>query len=102
MPQNAAGIRNEPPPSEPSDIGTVPAATAAADPALDPPAVRVTSHGLRVTPYNGELDEAFQPVSGVVFLPTMMAPAASIRCTAGEVSDDRGEFSYSLLPRRVR
>ena len=42
-------MRNEPPPSEPSVIGTLPAATAAADPQLEPPAVRVGSQGLRVT-----------------------------------------------------
>ena len=86
MPQNDAGMRIEPPPSEPSEIGTVPAATAAAEPELDPPAVFDGSHGFRVTPYSGELEEAFHPVSGVVFLPTMIAPASSMRCTAGEFS----------------
>jgi hypothetical protein len=49
-PQNDAGTRIEPPPSEPSEIGTVPAATAAADPQLEPPVVRDGSHGLRVMP----------------------------------------------------
>jgi hypothetical protein len=36
-PQIAAGIRREPPPSLPWANGTRPAATAAADPLLDPP-----------------------------------------------------------------
>lgn len=36
-PQIAAGIRSEPPPSLPWASGTRPAATAAADPLLDPP-----------------------------------------------------------------
>jgi hypothetical protein len=40
----------EPPPSLPCAAGTAPAATIAADPPLDPPALRVTFHGLRVGP----------------------------------------------------
>jgi hypothetical protein len=37
-PQNDAGIRIEPPPSDPGAIGTMPDATAAAEPPLEPPA----------------------------------------------------------------
>ncbi len=37
IPQNDAGSRIEPPVSEPSAQGTIPAATAAADPPLEPP-----------------------------------------------------------------
>ncbi len=47
-PQQLDGIRIEPPPSEPSAIGQRPAATAAADPPLEPPAVLLTSQGFRV------------------------------------------------------
>ena len=50
IPQKAAGIRSDPPPSLPSVSGTVPDATAAAEPELEPPVVRETSHGLRVVP----------------------------------------------------
>ena len=39
-PQNAAGCRTEPPVSEPSAIGTMPAATAAAEPPDEPPGTR--------------------------------------------------------------
>ena len=39
-----------PPPSEPWATGTIPAATAAAAPPLDPPGVRSSAHGLRVAP----------------------------------------------------
>ena len=39
-PQHDAGIRIEPPPSLPCATGTIPAATAAAAPPLDPPGVR--------------------------------------------------------------
>ena len=51
-PQNDDGIRIEPPPSVPSANGTIPAATAAAEPPLEPPGVRPRSHGLRVSPYS--------------------------------------------------
>ena len=47
-PQSAAGTRIEPLVSEPSVSGTSPAATAAAEPPDDPPAIRVESWGLRV------------------------------------------------------
>ncbi len=46
-------MRIEPPPSLPSASGTRPAATAAADPALDPPVVRSGFHGLRVVENSG-------------------------------------------------
>ena len=49
-PQNAAGIRIDPPPSVAVAIGTTPALTAAADPPLDPPGDSSKFQGLRVTP----------------------------------------------------
>ena len=49
-PQNAAGIRIEPPASVPSATGPTPLATAAAPPPLEPPGVKLGSQGLRVTP----------------------------------------------------
>ena len=57
------------------------AATAAADPPLDPPGIRVGSHGFRVAP-NAEfsVDEPIANSSQFV-LPTMTAPAASSRST---------------------
>src|SRR3954452_15901733 len=45
-PQQLAGIRMDPPPSEPWATGTRPAATAAAAPPEEPPAIRVRSHGV--------------------------------------------------------
>ena len=50
MPQNAAGTRIDPFVSLPSVSGTMPAATAAADPPEEPPATRSGSCGLRVGP----------------------------------------------------
>ena len=49
-PQHEAGIRTEPPPSEPCAAATIPAATAAPDPPDDPPEVRSRFQGLRVGP----------------------------------------------------
>ena len=68
--------------SEPSASGTIRAATAAADPPLDPPGVRSSAHGLRVGP-NAEfsVDDPIANSSQLV-LPTMTAPAATSRSTA--------------------
>jgi hypothetical protein len=49
-PQFEAGIRIEPPPSLACAIGTIPAATAAPEPPLEPPGVRVVSQGFFVAP----------------------------------------------------
>src|SRR5208337_2868357 len=46
-PQHAEGIRTEPPPSLPCATGCNPAATADADPPLEPPAVCSRFHGFR-------------------------------------------------------
>jgi hypothetical protein len=47
-PQADAGIRIEPPASVPCASGAIPAATAAAEPPLEPPGERSSAHGLRV------------------------------------------------------
>ena len=52
-PVKPAGVRIEPPPSLAVQNGVRPALTAAAEPPLDPPGVRLVSHGLRVTPSAG-------------------------------------------------
>src|SRR5438309_6928210 len=82
VPHIAEGIRIEPPVSDPSASGTIPAATAAADPPLDPPGMRSVAHGLRTGP-NAEfsLDDPIANSSQLV-LPTTTAPAASSRATA--------------------
>jgi hypothetical protein len=49
-PQNATGILKDPAKSDPSANGTIPTATAAADPPLEPPLVNVSSFGLFVLP----------------------------------------------------
>ena len=50
IPQKAAGRMTEPLVCEPMAAGTMPAATAAAEPLDDPPGVRVESCGFRVFP----------------------------------------------------
>ena len=47
-PQQEAGMRIDPPPSEPMAKGLTPVATDAADPALEPPEVSSVFHGFRV------------------------------------------------------
>src|SRR5919109_1270594 len=88
-PQNAAGCRTEPPVSEPSATGTISRATAEAEPPDDPPATRVRSCGLCVTP-NAEfsVDEPIANSSRFV-LPTMIAPAARSRRTTVASKGDR-------------
>src|SRR4051794_6929657 len=77
----AAGIRIEPAPSEPSATGTIPAATAAADPPEDPPGVYSRFQGLRVAPKAGPSVNGHCPSSQALVLPTITAPAARNRRT---------------------
>ena len=50
MPQNAAGLRSEPPVSLPVQSGTIPVASATAEPPDDPAADFVGSNGFPVAP----------------------------------------------------
>src|SRR5688500_15653336 len=75
-PQALAGTRMEPPPSPAWPTGTMPDATAAPDPPLDPPDDRSVSHGLRVGPYTSGSAVGWRPSSGVLVLPTSTNPAA--------------------------
>ena len=80
-PQQADGIRIEPPPSPPSPNATSPAATAAAVPPLEPPGDLRVSHGLRVMPCATDSVNGHCPNSGMFVLPTTTAPAARSRRT---------------------
>src|SRR5947208_15263112 len=64
--QKLAGVRTEPPKSVPWATGTMPAATATADPPDDPPEVSAGSNGLRVGPHNLLVQTAPKPNSGVL------------------------------------
>src|SRR6266704_3402348 len=75
-PHNEAGWRTDPPVSEPSATGTIPAATAAAEPPDDPPGTREVSQGFFTGP-NAEFsfDDPIANSSQLV-LPITTAPAA--------------------------
>src|SRR5947209_19187920 len=92
-PQCAAGIRIEPPVSEPIAPSAAPAATAAPDPPLDPPGLRSRSHGLRAggvyTPHAN---------SCVAVLPMTIAPAARKRATAVASARAGATPSYTTEP----
>ena len=80
-PQHAAGIRVEPPPSLACAMGTMPAATAVAEPPDEPPLVRAGSQGLRVGPKRLVLVHGRMPHSGSVVEPTTTKPASFRRRT---------------------
>ena len=68
--------------SLPNSSPVSPAASAAADPPDEPPAPRVTSHGLFVVPYTALYDWKSARDIGTLVLPKITAPAARSRATA--------------------
>ena len=81
MPQNEAGLRKEPPVSEPVQTGSMSVASAAADPPDEPPALSMGLNGLPVAPHTGLRLLEPAPNSGTLVLPTTTAPAARTRPT---------------------
>src|SRR5260363_118580 len=75
-PQQAAGMRMEPPPSLPAAIGTTPEATAAAAPPLEPPDTCAAFQGLLTRPKARESDTPFSASSGRFVLPKITRPAS--------------------------
>src|SRR5438477_7720521 len=69
-------------------MGTMPAATAAAEPPLDPLVERPRSHGLRVGPNNTPSHDGDIPNSGVADFPMITSPACSNRRTISDVEVD--------------
>src|SRR4051794_9247055 len=63
----------------------MPAATAAADPPLEPLVERSRSHGLRVGPNSRPSHDGDSPNSGVADLPMIANPARSNRRTSSDV-----------------
>ncbi|MNC84845.1 hypothetical protein D3C83_04130 [compost metagenome] len=80
-PHFAAGMRSEPPVSEPVHTGSMSQASATADPPDEPPALRLGSKGLPVAPHTTLRELAPAPNSGTLVLPTTTAPAARTRAT---------------------
>ncbi len=91
-PQHAAGIRIDPPPSEPVAHGTMPAATAAAEPPEEPPGVRAESQGLRVTPLAALAVHGKIISSGTFVIPIGIAPAARRRRTTSPSAASAGGY----------
>ena len=87
IPQKQAGIRIEPPVSLPSASGTIPVASAAAEPPLDPPGTRSEFQGFSVLPSLAFWVVIPQPNSWERVAPTTIAPAFRHRATA-IASDD--------------
>ena len=83
------------PPLHGRALGHRPAASAAAAPPLDPPGVRVVSHGLRHAPFSSDSVTATVPNSGVFVLPMIVKPAErSLRTTEASAT---GTFSAKAL-----
>ena len=74
-PQHDAGMRIEPPPSLALAAGTMPAATAAAEPPEEPPGVRAGSQGLRLGPWSAGSVVEHRPFSGELVRPQLISPA---------------------------
>ena len=83
-PVYAAGMRMDPAPSLAEAAPTRPAATAAAEPPLEPPGVRPVSHGLRVSPVASLSVNPQIASSGRLVTPNTIAPASRSRCTCTE------------------
>src|ERR1700733_14869259 len=83
-PQQAAGMRIEPPPSDAVAAATSPAATADADPPEEPPGVCSGFHGFRVTPLASVTVQGKIISSGTFVIPIGIAPAARNRLTTSE------------------
>src|ERR1700681_2882384 len=86
MPQKAAGMRIEQPKSVPCASGSIPVATAPADPREEPAGLNAGFQGLRVTPNTSLKVLAPAANSGVLVLPSTIAPAAFRRRTASASS----------------
>src|SRR5215510_501885 len=83
-PQQLAGIRIEPPPSVACAMGTMPEATAVAEPPLEPPALCWTFQGFRVRPNSRDSEEVDRPSSQLCVLPKITKPARLRRATSSE------------------
>ena len=82
-------MRIDPPPSLAVESGTMPEASAADDPPLDPPGVRSRFQGLRVAPNSSLSVKGMCPNSGVFVFPTTIAPAAFSRATSASSKSTR-------------
>src|SRR5690606_13870903 len=94
-PQALAGKRSEPVASAPWAMETRPAATAAAEPPLEPPTVRSSAHGLGVGPNAGGSVVAPAESGGTLVLPRKVKPADRSRRPISSVEGERYAMSFS-------
>jgi hypothetical protein len=92
--QKLAGVRREPPRSEPVASHTSPVASAAAEPPEEPPALRLVFQGLSVSPKTSLKVLAPAPNSGVLLMPMGMPPWVSRRSTM--MSERSGTLSAKI------
>src|ERR1700676_2224920 len=93
MPHQLDGVRIDPPWSPPSAIGTSPAATSAALPPDEPPALCAGLCGLRITPLAQVWLAPEKHKSSQAALPAMVPPASKIRVTT--VASSSGTYPSS-------
>ena len=102
-PQWLAGCRIDPPTSLPMPRGDIPLATAAASPPLEPPVVRVSSHGFLVVP-KMRLPVSHQRANSGRFVFAIITPPASRRrvttvaSLSGTLSANMSEPPVVLMP----
>ena len=107
MPQNAAGMRHDPPVSVPSATAAMPSATETAAPLLLPPGTRPPpspvprSHGAFGVPWCGLMPMPENANSDMLVRPTGTKPAASMRCTTGAWASAGAASDRMALPAAV-
>jgi hypothetical protein len=99
-PQWLAGIRIDPPPSLACAIETMPEATAAAAPPLEPPGVCSVFQGFSAAPYACDSVVGRMPSSGTFVLPIVTKPASRKRAPRKVSTGARKPMSFSVrVPR---
>ena len=101
MPQQAAGARMDPKPSDACAIGSMRAPTDAAAPPDDPPEMRVRSHGLLVAPWSWGSQVSDRPSSQVLVRPKMTRPACFSRLTCSLSTVGGGVSAKNFEPRVI-
>src|SRR3954463_9027997 len=98
MPHHDAGMRIDPPPSVPSANVSNPSATAAEHPPDEPPVFRLVSKGLRLGPKSGLSHTPRKPMTGLLPLPTRIAPACSARSANAQYMSGLKSRSAGMPP----
>ena len=101
-PQQAAGARMDPKPSEAWAIGSMRAPTAAAAPPLEPPEMCAVFQGLRVGPCSCGSQVNDKPSSQVLVRPKMTSPAFFRRFTCSLSVGEGGVSAKNFDPRVMR